>query len=42
MFLCEFEFNKMFANDIFVIQKSKNEYLGSLFELGKVYNEISL
>jgi hypothetical protein len=30
----EYEFNKMFSNDIFVVQKSKIEYVGSLFDLG--------
>lgn len=30
----EYQFNKMFANDIFVVQKSKIEYVGSLFDLG--------
>lgn len=32
----EYQFNKMFANDIFVIQKSKIEYVGSLFDLSKL------
>jgi hypothetical protein len=38
----EYEFNKMFANDIFVIQKSKIEYLGSLFDLGDGDNQITI
>jgi hypothetical protein len=32
----EYQFNKMFANDIFVVQKSKIEYVGSLFDLNNV------
>ena len=32
----EYRFNKMFANDIFKIQKSKIEYIGNLFDLRNV------
>lgn len=32
----EYQFHKMFANDIFKVQKSKIEYIGSLFDLSNV------
>jgi hypothetical protein len=36
----EYRFNKMFAADIFKIQKSGIEYIGSLFQLGDADNEL--
>ena len=36
----EYQFNKMFSNDIFKVQKSKIEYIGSSFDLSNVENEI--
>ncbi len=36
----EYNFYKMFSNDIFVIQKSDIEYIGNLHQLGNVDNEI--
>jgi hypothetical protein len=35
----EYRFNKMFSNDIFVIQKSGIEYIGSLFQLGDIHKD---
>jgi len=35
----EYRFNKMFANDIFKIQKSGIEYIGSLFHLSDIHKD---